>query len=164
MRYLTKGDLLTLLGSEANAFTAFMLDPASFGVTEPVLTGLKIAKQKFDWTGGINLDLPEVVQLTDMLVASGVISASKKELLSLVVDASDLDSYIVQVLAMDEVTIQNQFGVEKYGDLWRVQVVFQNTTKGTEHAETFVFDTEPSVNFVSEKIAAQVKQLRQSRV
>ena len=63
MRYLTKGDLLTLLGDESDQFTTFMLDPASFGVTEPALTKLKIAKQKFDWTGGFDLDLPELQAL-----------------------------------------------------------------------------------------------------
>lgn len=57
---ITKGELLTALGADSNKFTAFMMDPAQFGVTEPYLTALELAKQKFDWTANIETDLPEV--------------------------------------------------------------------------------------------------------
>ena len=60
---ITKGSLLTALGSDGDKFTAFMLDPASFGVNEPDITRLKIAKQKLDWTSNIETTLPEIVDL-----------------------------------------------------------------------------------------------------
>jgi|FLOH01.1.fsa_nt_gi hypothetical protein len=76
MKYLTKGELLTTLGSDADKFTAFMLDPSVFGVTEPLLGGLKIAKQKLDWTNTIDLGLPEIAQLLGLMVSLSVISQS----------------------------------------------------------------------------------------
>ena len=77
MRYLTKGDLLTTLGDESSAFTAFMMNPAQFGVTEPLLTTLKLEKQKFDWTNGVDVGLPQVQALVSVLQGYGVISAEK---------------------------------------------------------------------------------------
>ena len=54
MKYLTKGELLLTLGADADKFTAFMLDPSVFGITEPMVSNLKVAKQKLDWTNSID--------------------------------------------------------------------------------------------------------------
>lgn len=107
MKYLTKGELLPLLGDSSSSFTAFMIGPETFGVTEPTLTELRVAKQKLDWTSGINIELPEVQELISMLEMYGAISNLSADAVRNTPDRKDADDYIV--------TIQGSFLVMNLG-------------------------------------------------
>lgn len=160
MRYLTKGDLLTLLDDEADQFTMFMMDPASYGVTGDLLTKLKVAKQKFDWTGGLNIDLPELQKLIGLLISLGIISQAKKDALDAVVDNPNLDSFTIYIKALDDVTPLNQTGAIQEGNFWKVSAQFKNVTKNTILDELFVFDRMPTIQEVTETISKHIKMLR----
>jgi hypothetical protein len=154
MRLVTKGELLTALGASSDRFTAFMLDPVSFGVPEEYLLGLKIAKQKLDWTGSVDMDLPEIQGLTGLLISFGVIAQSDVD----AVRATAPAGYTLTVLAQDTITVDNIFGAVQEGSFWSVRVNFLNATTGESLTETFVFDAPPSS--LEEAIDSHIQMLK----
>jgi hypothetical protein len=160
MKYLTKGDLLTLLDDEASAFTAFMMDPAQFGVQEPLLTTLKLEKQKFDWTNGVDVGLPQVQALVSVLQGYGVISAEKAAAIHATPDTPELDSFTVNILAQDEITEANRYGAEMRGSNYYTKVDFLNDTKGEVVTEEFIFDRVPSEAEMTAAIMQHIKHLK----
>jgi hypothetical protein len=160
MKYLTKGDLLTILSDEASAFTAFMMDPTQFGVTEPLLTTLKLEKQKFDWTNGIDVGLPQVQSLLAVLQGYGVISAEKAEAVNAIPDTPELDSFTVNILAQDDITESNRYGAEMRGSSYYTKVDFVNTTKNELITEEFIFDRVPSKEEMNAAIMQHIKHLK----
>ena len=161
MKYLTKGDLLTILGDESSAFTAFMLDPSQFGVQEPLLTTLKLEKQKFDWTNGVNIDLPQVQTLISILRGYGVISEATVSAINDTPDIPELDSFTVNIIAQDSITEANRYGAEMRGSNYYTKVDFLNSTKGTLVTEEFIFDRVPTEEEMNAAIMQHIKHLKQ---
>jgi hypothetical protein len=137
---ITKGELLTALGEDGNKFTAFMLDPASFGVQEPDLSKFRVAKQKLDWTASIETDLPEIAQLIALMRSLGIFSDKN---IADILSVNGSSNYIINVLAQDNITDSNIYGAVQVGASWRVRVDFVNQTSGEVFAEDFVFDAVP---------------------
>jgi hypothetical protein len=164
MKYLTKGDLLKLIGPEtADSFTAFMSSPESFGVTGDLLTKLHLAKQQFDWTNGIDIDDPAIQQLLPVLSGYGVFSQETLDALNAVPDIPELDSYVVNVIAQDDITVSNVGGAVQAGNRWAVQFDFVNNTKGTTVSETEHFDVCPDMDMLNAHATMRMKQLKQTR-
>jgi hypothetical protein len=137
---ITKGELLTILGTDGDKFTAFMLDPASFGVAEPYLSKLKVAKQKLDWTTSVETDLPEIAELIDLLLNFGIFTDQN------IIDINSFDgipNYNISVIAQDDITDTNIYGAVQDGSSWVVKVDFTNITTNKLITENFVFDTPP---------------------
>lgn len=163
MKYLAKGELLILLGSSADKFTQFMLDPSMFGITEPLLTQLKIVKQKFDWTSGIDVSLQEIQQLMQLLLAYGIVSQQDIDNINLTPDNTvSQNNYVVQIIPQDTITIENQFGALHNGTGWLVMAVFKNKTKDTSFTENFYFDYIPTSETIDSTIANYMSNLKAS--
>lgn len=160
MRYITKGDLLALLGDKANTFTMFMLDPTAFGVTEPMLSGLRIAKQQFDWTSGLNLDLPEIQQLISVIHEFGGIDQECVDKLSTIADSPELDSFMVVIKAQDDITLTNSYGAVVDANKYRVTAEIRNNTKHQTFAEDFFFDYIPVAEDINNVLSARIRQLK----
>lgn len=161
MRYITKGDLLTLLGpDQANAFTAFMINPESFGVSGAALLEFKVAKQKLDWTHGINLDLPEIQQMIQTFVNLGVFSQETIAILNAVGDNPELDTYSVRIIAQDDIVPGNPYGAELIANNYHCRVDFENVTKGITTTQDFIFDVVPTEQQMLDAISGYVKKLK----
>ena len=160
MKYLTKGELLLVLGDRADVFTAFMLNPESFGITEPVLTKLKIAKQKLEWTNSINVDLPEIQELMQLLLTVGVFTQENVDAINSTIDRSDNDDYLIIIKAQDDITETNITGAVYNGDSWEVCVDFNNKTKAVTITELFKFSYCPSEEDIKQAIKQKIKQLK----
>jgi hypothetical protein len=154
---ITKGSLLTALGSDGDKFTAFMLDPASFGVTEPDITRLKIAKQKLDWTSNIETTLPEIVDLISLMLSHQIFTQSNIDAINAI---DGQDNYIINVIAQDNITVENIYGAVLEGSSWKVKVDFVNTTLNKTHQELFIFDTLPEEQ-LQEAISSYIKMLKE---
>jgi hypothetical protein len=153
---ISKGELLTALGADSDKFTAFMLDPAAFGVTEPYLAALKIAKQKLDWTASIETELPEIAQLIGLLQSLGIFTDAN---IAAIAAINGTPNYVVNVIAQDDITASNIYGAVQEGAGWRVRVDFVNATTSAVISEDFVFDTEPGEQ-LSAAIDGHVKMLK----
>lgn len=162
MKYLTKGELLTILGDDANKFTLFMMDPESFGLAGDVLTAVKIAKQKLDWTNTVDMEMPETITLANLLESYGVISMSTKQQILNVPNRKDADVYIVNILAQDEITVENVYGVVYDGNTWNVRIKFINKSSGEEYEEIEKFDYIPQKNDIDYFIYQKIKELKAS--
>ena len=160
MKYLSKDALLVLLNDEANAFVQFFMTPGAWGVTEPLLSQLKVVKQKLDWVGGFNIDLPEVQQMLALLTSYGVITQIHVDAINNIADNPNMDSYAIYILAQSDITIENQLGAQYGNNGWKITVTFKNVTKNTFITEDFIFDSIPDNNAVNQVIADHVKRLK----
>ena len=161
MRYLSKGELLTMLGSDSNAFTAFMLDPASFGVTGQGLIDLKVAKQKLDWTDTIDIDMPEVQNMLLMLQSLSVISPANLAKINSISDRQASELFIVTVKALADITLQNQYGAKQNGQYWTVDFEFKNNTTGLVIIHTENFSESPTTDILNSFVEMKLLELRQ---
>ena len=160
MRILTKGELLLALGDSANNFTSFMISPEQFGVTEPTLTTIKVVKQKLDWTSSIDVGLPEVQELINMIEAYGVITKANADSVRNTPDRRDADDYIVTVKAQDEITADNSYGVVNDGNAWVLRVDFKNVTKNEVYEIYEAFDTIPDDDMVQQYVNNKIIELK----
>lgn len=160
MKYLSKGELLTLLGEDADKFTLFMMQPESFGITGETLTAVKIAKQKLDWTNTIDMGLPEIITLANMLESFNVISKTSKDSILNIPDRKDGDVYMVNILAQDDITPENIYGAVYDGNTWNVVVKFINRTSGEEIEIMEKFDYAPEKEDVDAFIHNTIKDLK----
>ena len=161
MKYITKGDLLLLLGDSASTFTQFLLNPAGLGVTEPLLSKIQILKQKFDWTNGIHIDTPEIQQVMQILLAYHVITQQNVDDINSVADNPYLDTYAIYILAQDDITLENQYGATYQDTGYKVTVKFKNNTKNTSSQEDFYFDTIPQQEDINTVISNRIRELKQ---
>lgn len=160
MKYLSKGELLTLLGEDADKFTLFMMQPESFGVTGQTLTAIKIAKQKLDWTNTIDMGLPEIIALTNMLESFNVISKTSKDNILNIPDRKDGDVYMVNILAQDDITVENIYGAVYDGNTWNVVVKFINKSSSEEIEIMEKFDYRPEKEDIDTFIHNIIKDLK----
>ena len=159
MKYLTKGELLVLLGSNADKFTEFMIDPSKFGITEPLLGMIKVAKQKFDWTNSIDLSLPELQSMFQLLVSVSVLSSQNVADILAVADRSTdgSDIYLIVVRAQDNITNENIYGSHFDGNMWQVKASIKNNTTNFAWDEDFCFDKEPTENDIRDAVDSYIK-------
>ncbi len=162
MRYLSKGELLTMLGTESNAFTAFILDPASFGVTGQGLIDLKIAKQKFDWTDTIDIDSPEVQNILLMLQSLSIISPANLAKINSIEPRKAGDLFIVNIIALDVITVSNQYGVKQVNGMYSVDAIFTNNRTKAKYYETFMFTSSPSSTDINDAINNKIADIKRS--
>ena len=160
MKYLSKGELLTTLGSDADEFTAFMLDPSAFGATEPMVSTLKVAKQKLDWTNTIDLGLPEIAGLIQVMLAYSVISQSTADAIANTPDRKDGDMYRITVKAQDVITVENIYGAIEDNTGWILKIDFINETKNEIIAVEECFDVTPTEDRINKFISDKIKQLK----
>ena len=160
MKYLTKGELLITLGADADKFTAFMLDPSVFGITEPMVSNLKVAKQKLDWTNTIDLGLPEIAGLIQLMIAYGVISQPTADAVMGTPDRKEFDEYLITVKAQDEITPENIYGVVNDGNAWVLRVDFKNVTKNEVYEIYESFDTMPDDDMVQQYVNNKIIELK----
>lgn len=160
MKYLTKGELLLTLGADADKFTAFMLDPSVFGITEPMVSNLKVAKQKLDWTNTIDLGLPEIAGLIQLMIAYGVISQPTADAIIGTPDRKEFDEYLITVKAQDEITPENIYGVVFDGNAWKVVIDYYNVTKNTHVMEDTYFSSEPSIEEINITINNRILEMK----
>ena len=156
---ITKGELLTALGADANKFTAFMLDPGQFGATEPYISAIKIAKQQLDWTSNIETDLPEIQQLINLLKNFGVFSDANIVAINNI--THDVNKYIISVIAQDNITIENIYGAEKKEQFWNVRIDFVNETTSKTITEIFSYDFLPTEDDIQTSVALKIHELKQ---
>lgn len=160
MKYLTKGELLTILGDDANKFTLFMMNPESFGVSGDVLIAVKIAKQKLDWTNTIDMGLPEIIMLANMLESFNVITKTSKDNILNIPDRKDADVYMVNILAQDDITAENIYGAVYDGNTWNVVVKFINKSTNEEIEIMEKFDYIPEKEDIDVFIHNTIKDLK----
>lgn len=160
MKYLTKGELLLTLGNSANSFTAFMMNPEVFGVTEPNLTALRVAKQKLDWTASIDIGLPEIQGLIDLLQGLGVVALEDVDRVRNTPDKAEYDQYLIYVKAQDIITASNIYGAVFDGNSWKVVVDYYNQTKDNHIVEDAYFSNEPSIEEVNALINNRVTEMK----
>lgn len=128
MKYITKGDLLSLLGDDAEKFTLFLDDPASFGVAGDLLTEMKIAAKQFGWTNGIDFGSARVQGLLAILFGYGIISQETINRLNDTPDLPEMDDIVVNMISQDDIIAENIGGTEYDGNAWRVEFEFANLT------------------------------------
>ena len=162
MRYLSKGELLTILGSDSNAFTAFMLDPASFGVTGQGLIDLKVAKQKLDWTDTIDIDMSEVQNMLLMLQSLSVISPTTLAKINSIEPRKASDLFIVNIIALDVITVSNRYGAKLVNGMHSVDVAFTNNRTKAKYYETFMFTSSPSSTDINDAINNKIADIKRS--
>jgi len=160
MKYLTKGELLTTLGSSANNFTAFLMNPEGFGVTEPTLTMLRVAKQKLDWTNSIDLELEEIPMLIGMLVQYGVVTQSDADAVMNTPDRKDGDMYLITVKAQDDITVENIYGAINVGNHWSVTIDLINKTKNEIITLVETFDVIPTQEMITSFVNTRIVELK----
>lgn len=160
MKYLTKGELLLTLGNSANNFTAFMLHPEQFGVVEPVLTMIHVAKQKLDWANTIDITLPEVLQLVQLLIQYGIVSKEDGERVLNTPDRSDADIYLITVKAQDDITMTNIYGAIWDGNQWKIVVEYYNKTKDTTVVEDNFFSEIPNKEQIQNLVTNRITELK----
>lgn len=163
MKYVTKGDLLILLGDDAGKFTLFLDDPASFGVVGDLLTEMKIAAKQFGWTNGLDFGSARVQGLLAILFGYGIISQATVDRLNAIPDLPEMDDIIVNVIAQDDITTSNIGGAVMAGSRWVVQFDFVNDTKATTISEMEHFDVCPDMEMLNAHATQRVKQLKQMR-
>jgi len=159
MKNITKGQLLVLLGTSANAFTAFMVDPASFGIVEPQLSELRVAKQKLDWSNSIDVDLPEVKNLMSLLVQSGVIKSTDVDAINnyTVVEKE----YTINIIPQDTVTLTNVYGaVKNVNGMYEVRADYKIASTGVVITQLHTFTSIPNKNIINATIEAEIKRLK----
>lgn len=160
MKYLTKGELLLALGDSANNFTSFMISPEHFGITEPTLTTIKVVKQKLDWAASINIELPEVQELINMLEVYGVITKANADLVRNTPDRKGADDYIITVKAQDEITADNIYGAAFDGNMWLVRIDYYNATKNEHIIEDSYYSSEPLEEDVHNTVNSRIVEMK----
>jgi len=160
MKYLTKGELLLALGESADKFTAFMISPEMFGVTGDAVMALKVAKQKLDWTNTIDLGLPEIVGMVDMLVQYGVVTQADVDNVMNTPDRSEGDVYLITVKAQDDISVGNIYGAVQVFNYWTVKVVFHNKTTGEDTEVVESFDKIPTEDDIKAFVNARVIEMK----
>ena len=161
MRYLSKGELLTMLGTESDKFTAFMLDPASFGVTGTGLTNLKVAKQKLDWADTIDIDMPEVQNMLTMLQSLSVISPATLAKINSIEPRKASDLFIVNTIALDAVTVTNKYGAKLLQNgMYSVDATLTNNRPKAKYYETFMFTSSPTTTDINGAINNKIADIK----
>lgn len=157
MRLISRGDLLVLLGENANKFTAFLTNPGQFNLPPDLLLAVTIARQKFEWSNNLNLDLAEVAQFIGLLRQLDVIDDQNIKDLGDWPDDPFQDRILIQVRPLDEITLDNVYGFEKFGNVYRVRVDFLNREPGIKIIEMFDFNELPSQSTFDNFLKEQVK-------
>lgn len=160
MRILTKGELLLALGDSANNFTSFMISPEQFGVTEPTLTTIKVVKQKLDWTSSIDVGLPEIQELIDLLQGLGVVALEDANTVRNTPDNAEYDQYLIYVKAQDIITASNAYGAVFDGNAWKVVIDYYNVTKNTHVMEDAYFSSEPNIEEINITINNRILEMK----
>jgi len=160
MKSLTKGELLLTLGDSANSFTAFLMNPEAFGVVEPVLTSIRVAKQKLDWTSSINIELPDVQELIGLLESIGVVSSDSANAVRNTPDRKDLDDYLITIKAQDEITASNIYGAVFDGNMWLVRIDYYNATKNEHIIEDSYYSSEPLEEDVHNTVNSRIVEMK----
>jgi len=160
MRYLTKGELLIMLGEYSNSFTTLLMNPESFNLPADICSLIHITKQKLDWTNSIDMDLPEIKQLAQLMEQLGIIPQTLIDELTSVPDRKDYDFYMITVRAQDDITIDNIYGAISDGSTWLVKVEFTNKTSGSTIIEDFRFTEIPSTDLINSVVANRISELK----
>lgn len=162
MRLISRGDLLVVLGENANKFTAFLTNPQQFNLPSEVLQAIEIARQKFEWSNNLNLDLDEVKQFVGLLRSLEVIDDNNVRDLSEWPDDPFQDRISIQIRPLDEIVVDNTYGFEKFGNVYRIRVDFLNKETNVKIVEMFDFNQMPSDEDFDKFLRQQVKNLRLS--
>ena len=160
MKYLTKGELLQTLGESANSFTMFMMNPESFGVTEPMLTKVRVAKQKLDWTNSVDLDTPEIIEMVGLLVTAGVVTQSDADAIMATPNRVGNDLYYVTIKAQDVITVDNAYGAVLDEGMYSVRVLFRNGSTQEIVEEFFRYTDKPTQEMIDSAIADKITLLK----
>lgn len=162
MKYLTKGELLMLLGDSSSKFTEFMMLPENFGLTGDSALAIKVAKQKLDWASTIDLEMLEVIDMMNLVVTLGITTQSTMDTIMSTEDRESGDLYIVNIIALSDIVLENQYGVIEKDGMFSVDVTFRNSRTNELQPEILVFTELPTTTTMSIAIETKLQELRRS--
>jgi hypothetical protein len=161
MKYLTKGELLGLIGSDADKLAALFTFPEDYVPAEQVKM-IKILATKFTWSAGFDFNDPVVVGTMSSLQAMGILTQESLDRLMATPDLPERDDYVITIKALDDVTLGNVSGASYDGTRFTVLADFINQTKNFTITEALYFDSSPSLDEIVSACAERIKALRRA--
>lgn len=161
MKYLTKGEMLGLIGTDADKLAALFTFPEDYVPADQV-KNIKILATKFNWSAGFDFSDPIVIGSMQMLQAMGVLTLDSLNILLSIPDLPERDTYEINITALDDITVDNVGGASYDGTRWTVIASFINSTKNFTITEALYFDAAPDMDAISYACAERIKSLRRA--